>query len=238
MIKKTIFHGIFLLFWIPASLLAGAGPRISCAVLEHDFGDVIHGESPSAELTCTNTGDDVLILERTESSCGCARAIQESQRLAPGSSGVIHAQIDTFGMRPGQQFKTIDIHSNDPQRPKISIKLIFNVVRHLSLDPLTVAMRLPDCDKDAVFPLTANNYWTKPIALKAARSSSSDEVVLVPQEVVVPPGGKADFQLSVRVKRRSGQSHLKGTALIETNDPVEKILPIRYFIQLPKTGGS
>ncbi len=160
--------------------------------------------------------------------------IQGQPKNSPGILGQDPRPDRYVRHGPGQQFKIINIHSNDPEQPRLNIKLIFNVIRHLSLDPLTVAMRLPDCDKDAVFPLTANNYWTKPIALKAARSSGSDEVVLVPQEVVVPPGGKADFQFSVRVKRRSGQSHLKGTALIETNDPVEKILPIRYFIQLPQ----
>jgi hypothetical protein len=141
-------------------------------------------------------------------------------------------------MRPGRHSKTIDVYSNDPERPRISLKLNFNVIRHVSIAPPVLAMRLLESEENAVFALTATSHWTKPIVLKAASSDGSGEVALVPQEVVVPPGGNANFQLSVRVTQGTGQSHLKGTALIETDDAVEQILPVRYFIQLRKGSGT
>ena len=95
-------------------------------------------------------------------------------------------------------------------------------------------MRLSGSDKDAVFTLKATNYSTEAIVLKAVTVNGSSEARLIPGEIVVPPGGKTDFQLSMRAKLGQNQSQVKGIALIETNDPLEKILPIRYFIQFPK----
>ena len=43
---------------LPA-VLSEAGPRINFDAVEHDFGEVMHGESPSVELNVTNTGDAV-----------------------------------------------------------------------------------------------------------------------------------------------------------------------------------
>jgi hypothetical protein len=237
MIKSAIVFGL-LMSLAPTFLYAGTGPKISFEKLEHDFGDVSYGESPSVELTCTNSGDAVLILEKIESSCGCAKAIRGSRQLAPGSSTKIYAQIETLGMPPGRHSKTIAVNCNDPEHPSNRLKLIFNVVRHVTIDPDTLAVCLLEYDKDAVFHLKATNHWTNPITLTSAKCSGSDEASLVPQEVVVLPGGSTDFQLSVRVKRGQGQSNAKGIALIETNDSHERTLPIRYFIQLPKTGGK
>jgi hypothetical protein len=237
MIRTAIVFGL-LMSLAPTFLCAGTGPKISFEKLEHDFGDVAYGESPSVEMTCANTGDDVLVLEKIESFCGCAKAIRGSQQLAPGSSTKIYAQIETLGMPPGRHSKTIAVNCNDPEHPSTRLKLMFNVVRHVSIDPDTLAVCLLECDKDAVFHLKASNHWTKPITLTSAKCSGSDEASLVPQEVVVLPGGKTDFQLAVRVKRRQDRSHAKGVALIETNDSHERTLPVRYFIQLPKKDGK
>ena len=228
------------LLWslLPTLLSAGAGPKINFAALEHDFGEVTHGQSPSVELAVTNTGDQDLILERISSSCGCARAIRGSRTVPPGSSSKIFAQIETSGMPPGRHFKTVVVHSNDPEHPLTTLKLGFTVVRHVSVQPDVLATSLFESDKEAVFSLKATNYWTEPITLKAAKTGASDEVLLVPQEVVVPPGGNVEFRLCVQVKREPPQAYVKGQALIETTDPLEKELPVRYFIRLPKRGGT
>jgi hypothetical protein len=219
---------------VPTLLLAGTGPKIVFSELEHDFGDVRCGESPSVELTCTNTGDDILILGRIESSCGCAKAIRGDLRIAPGSSSKIYAQIETLGMPPGRHSKTVSVHSNDPEHPRTSLKLTFNVIRHMVIKPDFLAIRLFEPGKDAVFNLRAANHSANVIVLKTVTVNSSGEAGLIPDEVVVPPGGQTDFQLSIRAKPDRNQSQVKGTALIETSDALEKILPVRYFIQFSK----
>lgn len=235
--EKTLVLGLLLLL-LPTLLSAGSGPRIDFADREHDFGDVIHGQSPSAELTFSNAGDELLVIEKIESSCGCAKAIRGSRRVAPGAKSTLYAQIDTFGMQPGKHLKTIAVYCNDKEHPVTTVRLIFNVVRHVSITPDMVATSLPEPNMSSVFRVSATNHWTKAITLKAAATRGSDQVTMAPEQVVVPPGGKIDFRLSVRFEQQAGQRYKKGTALIETDDPLEKVLPVRYFIRLPQKGGS
>jgi len=237
MTTKAMIFGA-LLSLAPLAVLAGAGPQITFQTQVHDFGDVIHGQSPSAEVTFTNTGDELLVVEKIMSSCGCAKAVRGSQRVTPGESSKIYAQIITYGMSPGRHTQAVDIHSNDPAHPVTTLKFSFNVVRHVTVDPLFLARRLSAAEKEPVFRLTATNHWTEPITLKAAKSDDPCEALLTPQEIVVPPGGKASFELAVRVKRATPQSYVKGSAYIETSDPLERMLRLRYYIQLPKAGGN
>ena len=236
MTRSIIALGL-LLPLLPVLLHAGSGPKITFATVEHDFGDVKHGESPSVELSFTNTGDDVLVVNRIESSCGCAKAIRGNRRLSPGESSKIYAQIDTLGMPPGRHRKTLTVRSNDPAHPLTSLKLIFCVVRHVTLSPHTLATCLSESDKEAVFSMKATNHWTAPVTLRACKSTDTQEILMIPAEVVVPPGGAADFQISIRVTQAKGQPYLMGTTWIETDDPFEKALSVRYFLQLRKAGG-
>jgi hypothetical protein len=230
---------IFGLLWslLPTVLSAAAGPRIWFDAVEHDFGDVMYGESPSVELKLTNKGDGVLILGGIYSSCGCAKGLRGNKEIAPGGASKIFAQIDTHGMSSGLHSKTIGVESNDPEHPLTTLKLKFNVVRNINIKPRTLALSLPEWGKDAVFTLTATNSGTEPVTVKGAKSNNPDEVAMVPQELVVPARSKSDFRLSVKVPQREGQAYIRGTALIETTDKREKIVPIRYLIRLPQVSG-
>jgi hypothetical protein len=236
MAKALVILGL-LCCLLSAALPAAAGPRISFEAVEHDFGNVLHGDSPSVELNLTNNGDTALILGRIDSSCGCAKGVRGSKEVAPGASSKIFAQVDTEGMSSGPHSKTIEVHSNDPGHPMTVLKLNFNVIRNVSIEPRALGLSLSELGKDAVFTLTATNSGTEPVIVKGAKSNGSDEVTLVPPEPVVPPGSKADFQLTVKVQPRDGQAYARGTALIETTDKREKSIPIRYLIRLPQVSG-
>jgi hypothetical protein len=235
--KRTILFLGLLCALAPVLLFAGAGPTIHFPEQEHDFGDVMYGQSPSVELAFSNTGEVDLIIERIASSCGCAKAIRGSRTVHPGSSSKIYAQIETHGMSPGRHAKTVAVHSNDPEHPVIALKLLFNVVRHVGIQPDTLATSLSQLEKEAVFPIEATNHWTEPITLRAPKADESDGVMLVPHEVVLQPGAKANFRLSVPIRPLPAQPYLRGKARIETSDPLEKELAVRYFIRLTRTGG-
>ncbi len=140
-------------------------------------------------------------------------------------------------MSSGLHSRSIEVHSNDPDHPMTVLKLKFNVVRNVSIEPSTLGLTLSEWGKDAVFSLTAINTGTEPVTLKGAKANGSDEVTLVPQDFVVPPGGMVNFQLAVKVQPRGGQAFAKGSAQIETTDRREKTIPIRYLIRLPQVSG-
>ncbi len=89
-----------------------------------------------------------------------------------------------------------------------------------------------------MFALTATNSGTEPVTVKGAKSNNADELQLIPKELIVPSGGKTNFQLSVKVQRQEGKAFISGTALIETTDKREEIVPVRYLIRLPQVSGQ
>ncbi|MFH1117450.1 MAG: DUF1573 domain-containing protein [Pseudomonadota bacterium] len=217
--------------------LGGAGPKISFESEMHDFGEVNHGTSPTIELKFTNSGDQKLIIKRLDSDCGCTKGIRGDREVGPGSSSTVTAQIHTDGLPPGRHGNTITVKSNDPGRPEVRLKLVYTVIRHISIQPQSVAVALKEMKERATLRLTATNHWTEPITLKSPENGKPDGIRLTPRDVVVPPGDSVRFEMSIPVKNTE-RRYCIGVAKIETTDPLEETLRVRYLIQLPKTAAK
>jgi len=211
---------------------AGTGPKISFDSETHDFGEVVHGTSPKTEFRFTNSGDEKLLIKRLASDCGCTKGIRGDREVSPGSSSTITAQIHTDGLPPGRHGNTIMVKSNDPKRPAVQLQLTYTVVRHVSVEPRSVATALKEMKDEVTLPLRATNHWTKPITLKAAADDKMGGICLNPREVVVPPGDSVRFGISIPVKETK-RRYCSGVARIETTDPLEQTVQVRYLIQLP-----
>ena len=230
---------VLLLAIIPSFLFAESGPRITFNELEHDLGNVNHGETSSIEIPLLNTGNQNLTIKRLRSSCGCAKAVKGSKLVAPGQSTKIEAKIDTYGMGPGLHSKSIYVYTNDPNHPKTRLKLTFNVIRHVTISPSYLSKVLKTFNNEVIFPVKATNHWNKPISLQAQQTNCSDgDPTLAPQKVVVPPGAKVDFEIRIPIDPKNGKKYVKGTAMIETNDPIDETLRVHYMIRLPPKEGA
>jgi len=80
-----------------------------------DYGEVAYGADGIREFKFTNTGDDVLIVARVYSTCGCTIPKKPEDPIQPGESGVIEVKYDT--KRPGPIRRTITVYSNASQEP-------------------------------------------------------------------------------------------------------------------------
>ncbi len=80
-----------------------------------DYGEVEYGSDGIREFNFTNTGDDVLIIARVYSTCGCTVPEKPEDPIQPGKSGVIKVKYDT--KRPGPIRKTITVYSNASEVP-------------------------------------------------------------------------------------------------------------------------
>ena len=80
-----------------------------------DYGEVAYGSDGVREFKFTNTGDDVLIVARVYSTCGCTIPKKPEDPIKPGESGVIEVKYDT--KRPGPIRKTITVYSNASEEP-------------------------------------------------------------------------------------------------------------------------
>lgn len=111
---------------VGVSLLAGAiahaGPRIVCAQPAFEF-VISNGQSHvehSFELG--NEGDAPLVIEKVHACCG-ATVKWSLNTIPPAMNSVLEVSMDLRGKR-GQIRKSIYVHTNDPQCPILSIRLI------------------------------------------------------------------------------------------------------------------
>lgn len=80
-----------------------------------DYGEVAHGADGVRKFKFKNTGDDVLIIARVYSSCGCTIPKKPEAPIQPGESGEIEVKYDT--KRVGPIRKTITVYSNASEVP-------------------------------------------------------------------------------------------------------------------------
>ncbi len=85
-----------------------------------DYGEVQYGSDGVRKFTFTNTGNDVLIVARVYSTCGCTIAKKPENPIQPGEKGEIEVKYDT--KRPGPIRKTITVYSNASEVPQ-SLKI-------------------------------------------------------------------------------------------------------------------
>jgi len=95
-------------------------PKIMIEPMEHDFGNIMQGDKVKFTFRIRNAGDAPLEIT-ARPSCGCV-VPQYDRTIAPGQEGKLDAELNSAGFR-GAQIKTIQVTSNDPDQPSLSLRL-------------------------------------------------------------------------------------------------------------------
>ncbi|MDR0348694.1 MAG: DUF1573 domain-containing protein [Tannerella sp.] len=101
---------------------AKKGPVFTVNEAVHDFG-LIHEEDIEVvhEFKVTNTGDEPLIIEQVQTSCGCAEPIWTREPIEPGKEGEV-VIIYSTEKRPGPFKKNITVYTNEKKyRQRLTI---------------------------------------------------------------------------------------------------------------------
>jgi hypothetical protein len=126
---KHLFQGAARAAWLLALLLpsiqgeAGqegeteksAGPRLSIAPEEHDFGPVGQDQKLIHEFTIVNAGTEPLEIRRISTSCGCTAALAAERVVPPGGATTLRVTMETRKSR-GRVERSVSLASNDPRR--------------------------------------------------------------------------------------------------------------------------
>ena len=231
--RKVTAVILAILLTVPPLVGAGTGPVIDFDDEGHDYGRVMYGDKVTHEFTLTNAGDETLTIEKLESTCGCTKAVKGASEVPPHEKTHILASFDTSGLKAGKKQKKVFVHSNDSKRPVVALTLTADVVRELSIDPLSLARKLPARVETLSFPVKITNSSDKTVTIKrVAATTGSLQAVLNPEHIVVEPGSTAPFTLALKLKNEPNQYYWMGKVLLETDHPREKQLEIRYLIQL------
>ena len=102
-------------------------PHILIDTEEYNFGQCTEGDVINHDFTLTNIGKSPLVIHKVKTSCGCTTSSLEKDTLAPGESTKIKVRFSTAAKRGGQA-KEINIITNDPDQPKVTMRVMGHVL--------------------------------------------------------------------------------------------------------------
>jgi len=114
---------MLLVFVAGFALVATAQKKatISFVATEHNFGTFKEeAGNQSHRYEFTNKGNDTLKVFSVKAACGCTTVDWTKSGIAPGSKGFVSITYDPRN-RPGAFTKGVDVNSNDPDQPKITL---------------------------------------------------------------------------------------------------------------------
>jgi HYDIN/CFA65/VesB family protein len=119
-----------------------AGARLAVEPAAFDFGNVRPEKTLQKDLLLRNFGDAELVIQKVSTTCGCTVAGSYLKRVAPGASTTLRIAFTTPATA-GRTEQTVTIETNDPERPRIHVKVAATVVASRKPAPRPVGT-LPD----------------------------------------------------------------------------------------------
>ncbi len=181
-------------------------PKIVIEPMEHDFGDIVQGDTVKFTFKVRNEGDAPLQIT-AQPSCGCVTPHYD-RVIEPKKEGVIEAELRSAGFR-GAQIKTIQVTTNDPDQPSLTLRLTANIKTAFEVRPsdtLTLALKEGEPTTQEVEivsntdePLEIQQVTTS-VPFAKAEAQRIDEKH---QKVVITvnpdaPAGRSNFFVTVR----------------------------------------
>ena len=103
------------------------GARVAVEPPSFDFGNVRPEKTLQKDLVLRNFGDAFLVIKKVSTTCGCTVAGAYLKRVAPGASTNLRIAFTTPAAA-GRTEQTVTIETNDPERPKVDVKVSATVV--------------------------------------------------------------------------------------------------------------
>jgi len=116
-----------------SSTFAQGTPQAGVKEPIHDFGALNRGDRVSTSFVIENTGDAELVLDRVSSNCACL-VTEYEQRIPPGGSGKVEAELDTLIVQ-GPIAAFINVGTNDPENPQLKLTVKATVENAIAVEP-------------------------------------------------------------------------------------------------------
>ena len=113
---------------------AAAAPRLTLSVNSIDFGRVPQHQLFTREVVISNRGDAELLLTEVYTSCSCTELVLAAERVPPGGQTLLTVNFHSRDLS-GENNKTIEISSNDPERSLVEIPVLAFVAAPILVEP-------------------------------------------------------------------------------------------------------
>lgn len=211
---------------VAPALAANSGPQIKFAAPIYDFGRVQAGEMVKHTFTFTNAGDQPLVLNNVQPSCGCTTAGEFTRNIMPGQTGVVPIQFNSTHFN-GEVFKTISVTSNDRKTPVVVLQLKGKIWKPLELvPPYTVINVAPDASSAGAMVRILNNT-EEPLVLSTPECSTKAFTATL---TTVKPG--KEFQLNLASAGDLNTGNVQGKVFLKTSSTNNPILEVPFWVNV------
>lgn len=206
---------------------ARGGPVVEIDKAEWKMGKVPRNETRVRVFTLKNSGDEPLVIERIRPSCkSCMGRVDGELTIAPGGSRplvITYKAVDAFGERSA----SITVHSNDPERPLLRIRISLEVVPHKDKPALTVSVAGIDvgvvaAGRVTTVEITLGNDGDAPLDVLSIIPSGGCRVDASAKDAVAPGD---EMVVPVHVVPR-GRGVIRESVAFETNDPDRPVVEV------------
>jgi len=227
---------------LAAGVLAAAGlpaAKRAKAVFEettHDFGKVKQGEVLAHEFVFKNEGDEDLVIERVETTCGCTAALLSAQRIEPGREGRIKTTFDTRGYQ-GRVTKYVILISNDSGKRRRELALTVDIEvppsARIDLDAYNIDLGLSLEGESPSVKIKVKSVGERELHVDMSheeiRFFAGGKPLSFPLRI--PAGDSREVEMRFAPQTRTGS--LRDYVLIKSNDPVRSTWSVyvsRYVV--------
>lgn len=205
--------------------LTGA-PAITFDASEVDLGPVHVGQIATAGFTFASSGTADLVIEKTDSSCGCVIPEQVLRAYKPGEQGEIRVQFDPAQAgTTGRVKKDIVVHSNDQSNPQhvLSVRaFIYTIKDGVPYEP--TALQFGDVPVTTSKTMTVTIYEDSSGQLDVSRMEAPKGFRCAIEKADGNEGVKWFAKLSNEPTATIGP--VSGVLKVHTNNKVQPVLEI------------
>jgi len=100
--------------------------KIQFTEKQHDFGDIVQGESVSYKFAFQNTGTEPLMILNVQTTCGCTAPEWPKKPIPAGEAGEIVVTFNS-SKKIGRVNKIITVFTNG-EKPEEKLKIVSNIL--------------------------------------------------------------------------------------------------------------
>ncbi|MFK5927564.1 MAG: DUF1573 domain-containing protein [Desulfuromusa sp.] len=219
---------LVLLILIFSSGSVFAAPELVVERLNYDLGEIIQGTESTHTFRFQNAGDQILVISRLRSSCGCTAALLTTRRLAPGAMGELKLTFNSQGFR-GPVQKMVTFETNDPKHSAVTFSLQGKVTAELFLQPQRVNWGIVEKNVPLRAELEIINASPQAITLQTPEVTSTG-IVAELSSLTIDPGERA--QLKIAGEFPEGKKRLAGYIIINSDFPHRSQLKVPVSARL------
>lgn len=197
--------GLFLipLVWLIVFLagIAQGEPGIAVSDSLWDFGEVTAAFRVGHAFRVKNAGDTTLLIQRVETSCGCAVANLEDKAVEPGQEVLLRVNLHAGNLAPGvQSEKIVTLTCNDPREPvktlALRARLSYQGVSGIAMEPRWIRLRQGERSRRTWERLVVTNQDMGPFEVKVLEAYGAVKEARVTRHRV-PRRGRTEVSVLV-----------------------------------------